>query len=483
MNVRDGLMKYLGFLFLLLVAHTGWAEPAATANVSVTIPPDKTHTIYVIPVHDDIDPSMVYIIRRGIKEAIAAKADAIIIDMDTNGGRIDSTEDIITILNKFPNQDQLYTYINTKAFSAGAFIAAATHKIYMAPSSVIGAAAPIMMGSSGGPQEMPKTVEEKMTSAVRALVRSNAQRQGHNPLVFDAMVDKDQGLTLSGKEIVPKGKILTLTNNEAETKYGNPPANLLSAGTSPTLDEVVKLISKDHPNIIKIEPTGFEQLARLIVFISPALIAAAMLCGYIEFKTPGFGVFGILAIVFAAIYFFGHYIAGLSGYENLVFFVVGVALIAIELFILPGHVVFGVLGACLVIFSLLKAMVDKYPMDPTIPTMPQLELPLRNMGLALVISFIGIILLAKILPKTPLYAALTLHKVNEGYSAIPVTNTHKALTIGSTGRAITLLRPAGTADFGDGPVDVITQGNFIPADTAISVVKVEGSVVTVETVI
>jgi membrane-bound serine protease (ClpP class) len=393
---------------------------------------------------------------------------------------VDSTGEIITILGKFPQQDQLYTYINTKAFSAGAFIASATHEIYMAPGSVIGAAAPIMMAPGGsGAQEMPKVVEEKMTSAVRALVRASAQRQGHNPEVFDAMVDKDQGLVMHGKEIVPKGKILTLTNVEAETQYGEPPKNLLSMGTKSGLDAVISVISLDSPRIVKIEPTGFEELARLIVLVSPLLIAGAMLCGYIEFKSPGFGLFGIGAIVLAVIYFFGHYIAGLSGYENVVIFVVGVILIAVELFILPGHILPGVLGAGMILYSLLKAMVDHYPADPVLPTMPQLELPLRNMGVALAISIIAIVLLARLFPKTPLYGAFVLTKVNPD-TVEPANGVHPAIHVGDKGIALTMLRPAGTASFGGGPVDVVTQGDFIRVGTAISVVKIEGGAVTVE---
>ncbi|MDR0532841.1 MAG: serine protease [Verrucomicrobiales bacterium] len=483
-------MKYLVYLLLTLGAAQGFCQspdqPAPTTpNVAISATMPKGKTIYVIPIRDEIDPSMVYIVRRGVKEAMEAKADAIILDMDTNGGRVDNTEEIIAILNKFPHQDQLYTFVNTKAFSAGSFISAATRVIYMSPGSVIGAAAPILMSPGGGGiQEMPKTVEEKMTSAVRGLVRTQAQNHGHNPAVFEAMVDKDQGLSIDGKEIVPKGKLLTLTNVEAEARYGKPPKNLLSHGTRADLNAVIGDIDPGHPQVVKIEPTGFEQLARLIVLISPLLIAAAMLCGYIEFKTPGFGVFGILAVVFAVIYFFGHYIAGLSGYENLVIFIIGVALIAVELFLLPGHILPGVIGAGMVLYSLLKAMVDKYPMDPTIPTMPQLELPLRNMGLALVISVIGILLLAKVLPKTPLYGALVLNKVNPNRTPESandqVVSGSSGLAIGTKGKALTMLRPAGTADFGHGPVDVITQGDFIKPGAVISVVKIEGNVVTVE---
>jgi membrane-bound serine protease (ClpP class) len=463
-------MKWGLVLLGLCVSVSGLAEDVTVSDV-----PPRGKTVYIIPIRDNIDPALVYLVRRGVKEAIEANADALILNMDTNGGRVDNTEEIIAILNKFPRQHRLYTYINTKAFSAGAFIASATREIYMAPGSVIGAAAPILM-APGGAQELPKTVEEKMTSAVRALVRANAQRQGHRAEVFDAMVDKDQGLTVSDKEITPKGKILTLTNNEAEAPYGEPPQNLLSAGTKADLDAVVSAIAPGHPLVITVEPTGFEQLARLIVTISPLLLAGAMLCGYIEFKTPGFGVFGIGAVILAAIYFLGHYIAGLSGHENAVIFTIGMALLVVELFVLPGHIIPGILGAGLVFYALLNAMVDNYPSDSVLPSLPQLALPLKNLTLALIISAAGIILLAKIFPKTPLYATLVLTGVNPGADS----HTRGAPNIGARGTALTPLRPAGAADFGDGPVDVLTQGAFIKAGVTVSVIKVEGNIITVE---
>ncbi|MDR1305038.1 MAG: serine protease [Verrucomicrobiales bacterium] len=476
-------MKHLIGIILWFVTVSGLAgaEPDTVSAAPASAPaPGKT--IYVIPVREDVSAALVYLVRRGVKEAIDANADAIILDLDTNGGRVDCTEQIIAILNNFPHQDQLYAYVNTKAFSAGAFIASATREIYMAPGSVIGAAAPIMLVPGGGAQEMPRTVEEKMTSAARALVRATAQRQGHNAAVFDAMVDKDQGLTVNGEEIVPAGKILTLTNLEAETPYGAPPRNLLSAGTKANLDAVIATIESGNARVVNVEPTGFEQLARLIVLCSPLLLAGALLCGYIEFKTPGFGVFGIAALTLAAVYFFGHYVAGLSGYENAVIFIVGVALIVTELFILPGHVLPGVLGAGLALYALLRAMVDQYPTDAVLPTLPQLELPLYKMGVALVIGAAGIIALAGIFPKTPLYGALVLTKVNPrrpaGADGQPAECVN--VSVGARGRALTMLRPAGTADFGDGPVDVLTQGDFIQAGVSVSVVRIEGPTVIVE---
>src|SRR5438445_11594807 len=193
--------------------------------------------VYVLPIRDDIMPPFVYLVRRGVKEAMEAKADLLVLDMETNGGRVDTTREIISILEQF--KGDTVTYVNKDAFSAGAFISVATKKIYMAPSSVIGAAAPIMLSPGGdGVEKIPDTYEKKMTSAVKAMVRTSAEKNGYNIAVVEAMIDKNKGLTIDGQIIVKEGEILTLTNTEAEKKYGNPPKPLLSSGTVEKMDEL-----------------------------------------------------------------------------------------------------------------------------------------------------------------------------------------------------------------------------------------------------
>ena len=469
-------MKHLLLMLSVLTCIT-IAPCIASGPDTIRVTPEKPGLICIIPIRDDIDASMVFIVRRGIKEAIERRADAVILHMDTNGGRVDQTEKIISILNRFPNQDRLYTYIDTKAFSAGAFIASATHYIYMAPSAVIGAATPILLSPGGGGAEpMPNSVEEKMTSAVRGLVRANAERQGHSPAVFDAMVDREQGLVIDGRELLPKGKLLTLTSKEAAAVYGTPPKPLLSAGTVDSLENLAAQTGSNRVQIFKIEPTGFEQLARLIVMASPLLLAGALLCGYIEFKTGGFGVFGVIGIALALIFFFGHYVAGLSGYEYVILFFLGVLLLAVELFVLPGHILPGLTGVLLILVSILKAMTDIYPKDPLLPAMAQLEIPMTKLGITFSIALCGMWLLAKILPHTPLYGRLVLETVNAGSSSITTTE----IMVGDTGTSLTLLRPSGTADFGHGPVDVLTEGDLIQSGTALRVQKIEGNRITVE---
>ena len=243
-------MNTLRFI-LLSLALTGVLTPAPAA--------ESDPVVYIIPIRDDIMTPMTYLVRRGVKAAMEAKAEAIVIDMETNGGRIDSTEEIIESLNQF--QGRTATYVNRKAFSAGAFIAVATQKIYMAPQSVIGAAAPILMAPGGGVEAMPETVEAKMTSGVRALVRTSAEKNGYNVEVVEAMIDKSQELEIDGEVLNEKGQILTLTNVQAEKEYGDPPKPLLSSGTIESLEGVLKVMGLSGAAVVRVELTGAEKLA------------------------------------------------------------------------------------------------------------------------------------------------------------------------------------------------------------------------------
>jgi len=441
-----------------------------------TKPEQQKKNIYVIPVKGDIDASIIYIIRRGVKEAMEAEADAVILHMDTYGGRVDITEEIFKVLNRFPKQDQLYTYIDTRAGSAGSIISAASHKIYMSPGSVIGAAAVV----TGSGSELSETMNLKLTSFLKGVTRAQAERQGLRPEVFEAMIDPEIELVLDGKVISPKGSLLSLTSQEAAQTYSTPPRPLISSGTIDSLEKLVEIIGGADAVVTKIEPTGFEQVGAFIVMLSPFLLAAATLCGYIEFKTPGFGFFGITAIICALIFFFGHYVAGLSGYGFAILFVIGVLLILVELFLFPGTLLPGLAGICLIAVSLLKAMVDKYPSDPFLPTAAQLQDPLTNLGLSLALSVAGVLVLMRLLPRTPLYSKLVLSNIND--ATVPVHTDSFSPSIGSEGTTLTFLRPSGTADFGQGPVDVVTEGIFIETGIRVRVTEHVGIRTVVEPV-
>jgi membrane-bound serine protease (ClpP class) len=450
-----------------------WAQVPAAPS-----PSTSPRLIYVLPLRDEVEQTMVYLARRGVKEAMEQKADALIVHLDTNGGRGDAMEEIMAALDKFRPLGQTYTYIDTKAYSAGAFIASATRHIYMAPGAVIGAATPILLSPGGaGVQETPKSFEEKMTSAFLAKLRASTEKNGHHAAVFEAMVDRDKGLIFAGQEILPKGKILTLTNTEAEKKYGSPPRPLLSEGTFASLDEMVKTLGGTAYKKVTFEPSGFERLARWITALTPLLMTAAMILGYLEFQKPGFGLAGGLAIVFFLLVFFGHYVAGLSGFEPLLLFLVGAILIGAELYFFPGLIVPAMTGAVLLLAALLLMQVDRYPTDSFFPSAAQLQAPVLNLALSFAATLFAAALLARYLPKRLFYAQLEQATVSG-----PSLELAPQIQVGAEGLALTNLRPSGTARFEGSPVDVITDGRLIDSGTPVRITVIEGVRIVVEPV-
>lgn len=448
----------------LVLGGLGWGTPAR-ADATVSAAPK---TVYVVPIREDIMPPLVYVVRRGVKEAMEAKADLLVLDMDTNGGRVDVTEEIIGILSKFPG-DTL-TYVNRKAFSAGAFIAVATRRIFMADEAVIGAAAPMMMVPGGGPAQLPETVEAKMTSGIKALIRAKAEKHGHNVEVIEAMIDRNKELVIDGKVINPKGQILTLTSSEAQREYGEPGKPLLSAGTYASMEALMKGIGMEGATRVEVRQTGVEKIAFWLNAISPLLLALGLIGIYMEFKTPGFGLPGSIAVAALLLYFLGGYIAGLSGMEWVAVFALGVILIGLELFLFPGTLALGLTGSLLVLVSIVMAATDLYPGMPAVPSLPALELPVRNLGLSLVLTAAGVWALGWVLPKTPAYHALVSQSTSGGASDA-VRERERAGQVGREGVALSVLRPGGKARFGDEILDVIADGGMIERGTRVRIIR------------
>ena len=482
-------MRALLAWMVAFVWFVGTAVPAPAATNIVGTP----RKVYVLPIRDDIMPPLVYLVRRSVKEAMEANADLLVLDMETNGGRVDTTREIISILNEF--KGDTVTFVNKDAFSAGAFIAVATKRIYMAPESVIGAAAPIIISPGGnGVEKMPDTYEKKMTSAVKAMVRTTAERNGHNIAVVEAMIDKSSGLVLSNvvdgvtnRVVISKeGDILTLTNTEAEKEYGNPPKKLLSSGTVKDIDALLKVLGYDGAERHDIKVTGMEKIGSWLNAISPLLLIIGMVGIYIEFKTPGFGLAGIVGIGAFALYFLGGYVAGLSGAEWVVVFILGLALVVVELFVYPGTVVIGMIGAVLMLAAIVMAMVDLYPAPgpgvlPAMPTFDKFQLPLRQLLIATAGGGLGIWLASLILPKTSFYRAVVSQSAS-GVKTEAVFAQQNKSRLGRTGVSLSALRPGGKAQFGEEILDVISQSEMVPKGTPVRIIGSSGAEALVEVV-
>lgn len=474
---------------VLFLALAGLAEAAPVISPGTNSP----RKVYVLPIRDDIMPPLVYLVRRGVKEAIEADADLLVLDMKTNGGRVDTTREIISILDQF--KGDTVTFVNNDAFSAGAFIAVATKRIYMAPESVIGAAAPVILSPGGdGVQSVPDTYEKKMTSAVRALVRATAEKHGHNIQVIEAMIDKTRGLSLTNVvgdstnvvTIAKEGDILTLTNTEAEKEYGNPPKKLLSSGTVKDLDTLIRTLGYADASRHNIEATGMEQIGSWLNRISPLLLIIGVIGIYIEFKTPGFGLPGIVGIAAFALYFLGGYAAGLSGLEWIVVFILGLALVAVELFVYPGTIAIGMAGTALMLVAIVMAMVDVYPKPgpgllPAWPSLDKFELPLRHLLVATLGGAFGIWLASRFLPKTPLYRAVISQSAS-GVKTEAALEEQRKSRKGQMGVTVSALRPGGKAQFGDDVLDVISQGEMVPKGTPVRIIGYSGAEALIEVV-
>jgi len=432
--------------------------------------------VVVVPLRGEVAPSLLAFLRRAVKTAESNEAAAIIFDMNTYGGRLDAAADIVNALNqtKIPT----YTFINTNAGSAGALIAIATHHIYMAPVSAIGAAAPIL--STG--EDLPPTAKEKTISYFSALIRGSAIRNGHNPDVAEAFMNKEKEVKIGDRVVHPKGAVLTLNAQEATERTKDKP--LLAEGIADSIADLTKKAGLKG-NVATIEPTGFEQIAFWITALAPLLLLGGILGAYLEFKIPGVTWPGIISAICFTLFFLGHYLAGLAGWEVVALFILGMVLVLIEiLFFAHSTIVFGVVGVFLMLGSLLWTMIDRYPGQNFFPTGKMLAVPLLNMFIAIVGAFIVIALLARYLPRTSIYRRFALIESNPpGPSLAGAPRqfaTALALAPGMQGTAITVLRPSGKARFADRVVDVVTEGEFIGPQTPVTVIQTDGMRVVVK---
>jgi len=429
--------------------------------------------VYIIPVKKMIEPALLYVVRRGVDEAVRNDAQAIIFEMDTPGGAVNAAQGIISVITK--TDIPIYTFVENDAYSAGAIIALATRHIYMAPGSVIGAATPLMMSPIGGVQDMPDEVQEKMTSAVAAMVRAAAEQGGHDPQLAEAMVRADIEYSVNGKVISEKGRLLTLTNEEASELVGDPPKPLLSEGTVENVDALLKTIGLANAEKRVLQITAAERLARLIAGIAPILMIIGLGGLWLELKTPGFGIFGITGIFCLLLFFFGHHIAGLAGMEDVLLFVAGVVLLAIEVFVTPGFGIMGFSGLLLIFISFISAMSERMPgkwrpisFEPETFTVPFLKVTLAFLGSIALVALAG-----KFMPKSRIFRSLTLASV----SPEPAS---KEELLGLEGVAHSDLRPSGTAYFGERKLDVVTYGDYISKQSPVRIVEVHGNRIVVE---
>ena len=455
-------MKSILLALLFLIPSLASAQEAEVAKQ-----PAGKQKVVIIPIRDQIAPPELYILRRGLKTAIEEGADTVILDMETPGGRLDVTFDMLKAIDKFPGK--VVTYINTEAISAGALISAGTSEIYFAPTAIIGAAAPV----SGAGVDIDETMKHKIVSYLKARVRAMSGDQENRAKAISAMIDADYELKIGEEIIKPKGELLTLTAAEAMKEYGDPPTPLLAAGIEPTLDSLMDtLFGKGNYTATSLEVTWSESIAQYLTTLAPALLAIGLVLIFIEFKTPGFGIFGIGGAIMLGIVFFGHSAAGLSGHEPALFFFIGFALVMVDIFLIPGFFVLAVPGALLMLGSLLWGMSDIWPDQPIEWDSGFLYRPLFNLITGLAGALLIFAFLLRYLPSGGLWGKMVLDSAIGGESTLSSTARSEPSLIGAQGHAVTALYPSGQIEIKGKRYDARLALGDAPPGTVVRVVSV-----------
>jgi membrane-bound serine protease (ClpP class) len=424
-------------------------------------------TAYVLPISGTIERGLVPTVERVVTEAEKANADALIVEIETFGGALQSMVEIRDIL--VDADLETIAFVNKRAISAGALIALACDHIVMAPGGTIGAATPVYPSSSEGMKE----AGEKVVSYARNEFKSTAELKGHPIEIAEAMVDKDVEIPdpeNPGEYIIPKGKLLTLSSDEA-VKLN------LAEHKAKDIEAIKKIYDLKDSKLVALKANWAEQLARFLTSsaISGLLLTIGMIALFIEFRTPTFGIAGITGLICLSLFFFGYYIYGLAGLEDLLLFVIGVILLGLEIFVIPGFGITGVLGITSIIGSFVMAIIKYTPDSPFFVI--NLTKATSIVGISLISTLVLIFILAKILPRTRSFSKLVLSSnVNvdiddEDY----IPRSKYELYLNKTGVTVTALRPSGTAIIDEKRVDVISEGGFIPADTNVKVVDVQGN--------
>lgn len=484
------LIPGLSALLLLLLLPPLAAEEAAPATAPATVPaptsgelPERrilgrsdeeslAGKVVVIQVgqEDLINKQAFRFWKRTLERADEDGARAIILELDTPGGLAFDTRDFITDqLAKL--QLTVISWVEREALSAGALIAFATDRIYMAPGTTIGSAAIV---NSMGPA-IEEHMRAKLESAFTASMRAIAEEKGHRFDVIRAMMVIDDEVERSfGDVTVYKGDLLNLTAREATQELDGKP--LLAAGIAKSLKDVLAAEGLEDAELVRPEPTGFENFAWWIAAASPLLIAVGVGAAWLEIKAPGFGLFGFTSLSVFALFFFGNNLAGnLAGYELTALFLLGILLILLEIFVFPGLVA-GSIGVLLVVGSLWFAMADRIDFEKASESgewIGSLDELLLRPGAMLAIGLIGAIVLlyffGRNLDKIPLLRSLI---AEENLASGPPTQTDQpGPAVGVTATALTDLRPTGTILVEGRKHDAISSHGLIPKGTRVRVLE------------
>ena len=418
-------------------------------------------SVYVIPVEGMIDNALARYIDRAVTDAEGNGATLIIFDIDTFGGLVDAADVIRKrILDAEPST---VAFVNKNAASAGALISYACDFILMAPGASIGAAT-VVEGVGG------EAAPDKYQSYMRGLMRATAEAHGRDPRIAEAMVD--QSIEVEG--VSEAGKVLTLSTSEA--------VNLKVADfASESLADIYETIGVEVAAVVNHRATRAEKVLRF--FASPVMqsILMLMMLGglYFELQTPGVGFAGLMAALGAAAFFAPHYMLGLVESWEIVVFALGVGLIIVEIFVIPGFGIAGVAGVILVFGSLLAALVGNIGFD--FPTGESISSAITTLAVTLVLFVILLFSLSRYLPRSERFGQLVLQPELASSAGYTAAETRDDL-VGLEGTTITPLRPTGTVEINGDRFDATSVSDYVAAGVRVVVRSVRGGRIEVRAV-
>jgi membrane-bound serine protease (ClpP class) len=433
----------------LLIVMISGIQP----SFSQEIPGKKL--IYKFDIKKEIAPPVWRSTKIALEEAVEKNADIIFIEMSTYGGMLESADSIRTKILNSPIP--VICFIHHNAASAGALIAIACDSIYMSTGSSIGAATVV--------DQTGQVVPDKYQSYMRAMMRSTAEATGRDPNIAQAMVDPR--IEIEG--VIDSGSVLTFTASEA-MKHG------YCEGIAESTEDVLKLAGITDYEIYEQELTAMDKIIGWLInpFVSGILIMVIVGGIYFELQTPGLGFPSIAAILAALLYFAPLYLEGLAEHWEILIFIVGIVLVAVEIFAIPGFGVAGITGIFLVVTGLTLAMINNIGFDFKPVNFNNLIASL----FLVIISFFGAIigsyfLTKKMFTHSRLFGSLALETVESAEEGYTASDTRYREMVGKKGTAHSMLRPAGKVMIDGEMFDATAITGYIDKGQEIEVVRYE----------
>lgn len=443
------MKKYLIFLLL-------------SSLFSLLVAQNTTTRVYSFEIDDNISRPALRKTEKAVREATQDSADILLLRLNTFGGELEAAEKIRTLLLEAPMQT--FVFIDPNAASAGALISIACDSIYMSPGASIGAAS--VVDQSGA------VLPDKYQSYMRSLMRATAEKTGRNPLIAQAMVDPDTYI----KGIIDSGKVLTFTTHEAiQFGYCQGEAN-----------SVTQALEEAGIENYILQEQHLTWIDKVIGFLTSPVISGILIMLiiggiYFELQTPGVGFPLIVAVTAALLYFAPHYLEGLAAHWEILLFVIGVVLLILEIFVTPGFGVLGILGIIFTFTALVLTMVFNIGFDFQFAPPKALSNNILIVLTSIIVGFLASLWLGKKLLITQTrFGSLSLNTELDTEKGFVAQDMRLNQLIGKEGITLTFMRPAGKVEIDGEIYDATSYAGLIDKDEKVVVTRFENSQLVVE---